>query len=102
MSSMSDLEHLFRLVDRGQERVALLRRVVEVERRARRRGHAKPRHEQLVAEMSRPHAETLAVEGRRDVVWVDALDIEGDDADAVVERLRSVDRDPRDLREARQ
>ena len=48
------------------------------------------------------HADGLLVEQRGHVVRVDALDVEGHHAHAVLERLRSVDRHARDLLQARE
>src|SRR5213594_3098854 len=84
------------------EAVALLSRVVEVERRARRRRHVELRHQQLVAVVSGAHAHAFPVEDLGHVVGMYPLDVEGHDANTVVERLRTVDRDARHVFEPRQ
>src|SRR6267378_3550206 len=70
MSSMKalDPEHFLRGMDGIDQSIHLACRVVQVHARASRRRHAEPRHERLVAVMSRAHAHSLAIEDRRELV----------------------------------
>ena len=61
------------------EAVDLVRDRVDVEARAIRRGHAELAHERLAAVVACPNRDPVEVEHLRDVVRVDAVDVEGDD-----------------------
>ncbi len=84
----------------ASEAVDLLGDRVEVEARARRRGDAEAGHQRLGAVVARAHGDALPVEDLRDVVGVDALDVERDDPGAALGR-RAEDADPRELVERR-
>ncbi len=70
------------LVEPFDEAVDLLGDRVEVEARAVRRRDAQLRHQRLAAVVARADRDAFHVEDLRDVVWVDAFDVEGDDPGA--------------------
>src|SRR5438067_1096744 len=78
------------------ELVDLLLHRVEIEARAVRRGDAELLHQRLAAMMSRADRDSLHVEDLRDVVGMDAVDVERDDAGAAL-RGRAVQGDARHL-----
>jgi hypothetical protein len=84
-------------VDPVHEAVDLLAQGVQIEARARRRGYAELPHEWLRAVVARADGDALPPEDLRDVVRVDALDVEGDDPAAALRRGRTVDADAVDL-----
>src|ERR671930_1251676 len=86
-------------VDAVDQPVDLLGHRVEVEARAVRGRHAEPRHQRLAAVVTGADRDALGIEHPRDVVWMDALDVEGHDSGAAVGRW-SVEHDPGDLSEA--
>src|SRR5260221_1949185 len=84
--SRSDTERLLDLGQPGNEAVDVLRQRVEVEARAGRRGDAEPRHQRLGAVVAGPDGNVLPVQDLRDVVRMDVLELEADDAGAPVGR----------------
>ncbi len=79
--------------------VDLPARVVEAERRARRRRHAEELHHRHRAVMARAHRDAVRVEHRAEVVRVHALDRERDEA--ALGRRRADQREPGDCGEPR-
>src|SRR5947209_12575271 len=69
-----ECEDCLGLLQRGGQAIDLPLDVVEVDRRARRRRHAKPGHQRLAAVVPRAHAQALLVEDRRQVVRVDLVE----------------------------
>src|SRR5205085_267922 len=96
--SRSDTECLFHLVQPRNEPVDVVRDRVEVEAGTSRRGHAETRHQRLRAVVARAHGDVLPIEDLRDVVRVDALELEADDAGPAV-CGRAEHADPADLGE---
>src|SRR5262245_41927544 len=80
------------------EAVDVVGRVVEVEAGAVRRGDAELAHERLAAVVAGADRDAVEVEELGDIVRVRALDVEADDAGALLSR-RAVERDARDLAE---
>src|SRR5688500_1753888 len=78
-------------LDGVDERVDLLERVVDVERRACGGGRTQRAHQRLRAVVAGPHRDTLAVHDRADVVRVNALDREADSGSAQLCIPRTVD-----------
>src|SRR4051812_6644307 len=82
-SLRSCMHRLDALHGRG-EPVDVLGRVVEVEARAVRGGDAELAHQRLAAVVAGADADAVEVEELRDVVRVDPLNVEADDAGAPV------------------
>ena len=81
-------EHLHDLPQAGHQRVDLLPGVVEGEGGARRGRDAEAVHHRLRAVMPRADRDPLVVEDRADVVGVDAVEDEGEDAGLLGARCR--------------
>src|SRR3954463_15683893 len=88
---MSGSEELSRALERVGELVDLGLRVVDEERGARGRGDAQLLRERLRAVVPGADRDPLLVEELREVVRVDAVDLEREDAAALLRALRPVD-----------
>src|SRR5579863_9971159 len=99
MRGSIDLEDALGLLDAGDERIDLFRRVIDVEAGTGSGGYPKFFHERLIAVMTCPHADAFAVQNAREIVRVDVADGQRDDA-GTVRDARAIDRDvaqPRQL-----
>src|SRR4051794_4993689 len=97
-----ELEDSPDVVERLHQPVDLLARVVDGEARPGGRRHPEPIHQDLRAVVAGANADRVAVEDLGDVVAVNALELEGDDAGAVVPERWPEDAQARDLAEALQ
>src|SRR5215207_11480797 len=87
--SSSSAKERPRLLERHDQRVHVLLRVVHVERGSRRRRHPQPPHQDLRAMMSGPHAHPLLIEHLGQVVWMDVLVPEREGATSELGILRA-------------
>ncbi len=96
-SSALQLEHSTDLAEPVDQARNVLVRVVNGERRARRRADAEAPHQRLRAMVTRAHAHSESPEDLTDVVRVRAIERERDQGAAIRRRRRPVDRQPGDL-----
>src|SRR4029079_18668306 len=93
----SETKHLTRVFQTLDEAVDLLAHRVDSEAGARRGGDVEPVHQHLGAVVAGADGDAVAGEDLRDVVGVDALDLEGDRAETAFAAGRAEDAQARHL-----
>src|SRR5690606_1213245 len=99
MQGSADREHVARSLQRRGQSIDLFGGVVEVARRACRRGYTEPGHERPGAVMPGTDRDAFRVEYRGDVMRVHALEREREHGKSFLEVLRSEQSDTIDTRQ---